>query len=220
VAAAEDARHQTIQIAAEELEADVADVEIVDGRVQVRGVPDKAIELTAIAKMTMQFAGKYPPVVGSGRQAETAASPAFCAQLAEVEVDEETGEALVHRLVVVQDVGRAINPMAIKGQMMGGAVQGLGWALYERMVHDGSGQLLTGSMVDYTVPHFHQAALDIETVIVEVPADHGPFGARGVGEPPVIATAAAVANAITDCAGVRLTDLPMTPSRVLAALSA
>lgn len=219
IAAAEEARRQTIAIAAEELEADVADVEIVDGRVQVRGVPDKGIDLADIAKKTMQFGGKYPPVVGNGRHAQTIPSPAFCAQLAEVEIDEETGEIHVHRLVVVQDVGRAINPMAIEGQMMGGAVQGLGWALYEQMVHDGSGQLLTGSWMDYTVPHVDQAAGMIETVIVEVPSELGPYGARGVGEPPVIATAAAVANAIADCVDVRLTELPMTPSRVLSALS-
>jgi CO/xanthine dehydrogenase Mo-binding subunit len=220
IKAAQDARQQTVLIAAEELEADPADIEIVDGRVQVRGVPDKAIALGEIAQKTMRFGGKYAPVVGNGRHAETKAAPGFCAQLAEVAVDEETGEVQVHRLVLVQDVGRAINPLAVQGQMRGGAVQGLGWALYEQMAHDEQGQLLTGSWLDYAVPHFVQAAPRIETVMVEVPSEHGPFGARGVGEPPVIATAAAVANAIADGAGVRLTDLPMTPPRVLAALSA
>jgi CO/xanthine dehydrogenase Mo-binding subunit len=220
IKAAQDARQQTVLIAAEELEADPADIEIVDGRVQVRGVPDKAIALGEIAQKTMRFGGKYAPVVGNGRHAERKAAPGFCAQLAEVAVDEETGEVQVYRLVLVQDVGRAINPLAVQGQMRGGAVQGLGWALYEQMVHDDQGQPLTGSWLDYAVPHFVQAAPRIETVIVEVPSEHGPFGARGVGEPPVIATAAAVANAIADCASVRLTDLPMTPPRVLAALSA
>jgi CO/xanthine dehydrogenase Mo-binding subunit len=219
IAAAEDARQQTIRIAAEELEANEADMEIVAGRVQVRGVPDRGMDVADIARKTMRFGGKYAPVVGNGRHAETGASPAFCAQLAEVELDEETGEVQVHRLVVVQDVGRAINPMVVEGQMMGGAMQGLGWALLEQMVHDSQGQLLTGSWMDYTVPQFVHAAGNLETVIVEVPSEKGPFGARGVGEPPIIATAAAVANAIADCSHVRLTELPMTPARVLAALA-
>ena len=218
IKAAEEARAQTLAIAAEELEADVADMEIVDGQVQVRGVPDKAIGLGEIAKQTMKFAGKYPPVVGHGRHATREAAPAFCAQLAEVEVDEETGRVRVHKLVLVQDVGRAINPLTLQGQMMGGATQGLGWALYEQMVHDEHGQPLTGSWMDYNVPHFLDAAPELETVMVEVPSEHGPFGARGVGEPPIIATAAAVANAIADCLGARLTDLPMTAPRVLEAM--
>jgi len=219
MAAAEDARRQTIRIAAQELEADEADIEIVEGRVQVKGVPDRAIELADIAKMTMQFGAKYAPVVGNGRHAETMSAPGFCAQLAEVDVDKETGEVKLHRLVVVQDVGRALNPMIVEGQMMGGATQGIGWALYEQMVHDVHGQPLTGSWMDYTVPQFDQGALKLETVIVEVPSEKGPFGARGIGEPPVIPTAAAIANAIMDCTGGRLTDLPMTAPRVLAALS-
>ncbi|MCI0577567.1 MAG: xanthine dehydrogenase family protein molybdopterin-binding subunit [Chloroflexi bacterium] len=217
IQAVREARTQVLEIAAEEFEADPADLEIVDGAVQVRGVPDKSITLASLAGKTMGFGGKYAPVVGRGRHLDKTASPGFCAQLAEVAVDEETGEVRVHRLVVVQDVGRAINPPGIYGQMMGGAVQGLGLALYERMAYDESGQVLTGSWMEYTVPHADQAASLIEMVIVEVPAEHGPFGARGVGEPPIIPTAAAVANAVADATGRRLTDLPMTPERVLAA---
>ena len=220
IAAAEDARVQVLEVAAEEFEADPADLEIVDGSVRVRGVPDKAITLGELASKTMQFGGKYRPIMGSGRHAENRAAPGFCAQLAEVSVDEETGEVAVQRLVVVQDVGRAINPLAVRGQMQGGATQGVGWALYEKLAYDDMGQLLTGTWMEYGVPHFDQAAPHIETVIVEVPSDHGPYGARGVGEPPVIATAAAVANAIADATGVRLTDLPMSAPKLLAALVA
>jgi CO/xanthine dehydrogenase Mo-binding subunit len=219
IQAAREARTQTLAIAAEMLEADPADLEIVEGQVQVRGVPDRGVPLGEIATKTMQFGGQYAPVFGHGRHVDTTQSPAFCAQLAEVEVDRETGIVGVHKLVVVQDVGRAINPLTIEGQMMGGATQGLGWALYERMVYDDYGQLLTASWLDYTVPQFEQGASKIETVLVEVPSEHGPFGARGVGEPPIIPTAGAVGNAIFDATGVRLTDLPMTPPRVLAALS-
>jgi CO/xanthine dehydrogenase Mo-binding subunit len=218
--AAEEARRQVLDIAAEEFEADAADLEIVDGKVQVRGVPDKAISLADIGTKTMQFGGKYAPVWGHGRHAVKAQAPGFCAQLAELSVDAETGEVTVHRLVLAQDVGRAINPPAIEGQMTGGAVQGLGWALYEGLRYSPDGQLLTGSWMDYAVARATQAAATIETVLVEVPSEQGPLGARGVGEPPVIATAAAVANAITDATGARLVDLPITPPQLIRALEA
>jgi CO/xanthine dehydrogenase Mo-binding subunit len=215
VQAAKEARAQVLNIASDEFEVDPADLEIVDGKVQVRGVPGKAIPLSELAGKTMQFGGKYAPVFGHGRHANNRSSPAFCAQLAEVEVDEETGHVRVPRLVLVQDVGRAINPEGIKGQMIGGAAQGLGWALYEAMVYDEQGQLLTGTLLEYNIPSADQVAERVETVMVEVPSDYGPYGARGVGEPPVIATAAAVANAIADATGRRMTELPMTPPRVL-----
>ncbi len=218
IAAAQEARKQVLAIAADELEAAVEDLEIVDGEVRVRGVPGRGISLAEIAGKTMRFGGKYPPIFGHGRHADTTQSPGFSAQLAEVSVDPETGEVHVHRLVVVQDVGRAINPLTIRGQMIGGAVQGLGWALYEEMKYSEEGQLLTASLSDYVVPRSLDAADRIETVIVEVPTEHGPKGARGVGEPPVVPTAAAVANAVADAIGIRFTDLPITPERVVRAL--
>ncbi len=220
VMAAREARQQTLSIAAEEFEAAVEDLEIVGDRVQVRGVPTKAIKLGDIAAKTMQFDGKYAPVFAHGRIAQPMNAPVFAAQLAEVEVDRDTGVVHTHKLVIVQDVGRAINPLAVDGQLMGGATQGIGWALYENMEYDERGQLLTGSWMDYAVPSILQAASLMEIVRVEVPSEHGPFGARGVGEPPAIPTAAAIANAIADVTGLRLTDLPMTAPRVLAALEA
>ena len=217
IRAAEDARRQTLAIAAEEFEVSAEDLEIVDGRVQVKGFPDRSIELGELAGQTMTFGGKYEPVYGNGRQAVTDRAPSFSAQVAEVEVDEETGEVNLVNLAVVQDVGRAINPLAVEGQMQGGAVQGVGWALYEEMRYDDDGQLLSGSWMDYALPDAVQAA-PIHTQIVEVPSKSGPFGARGVGEPPVIPTVAAIANAVADATGVRLTQTPMTAPRVLEAL--
>ena len=217
IRAAEDARRQTLAIAAEEFEVSAEDLEIVDGRVQVKGFPDRSIELGELAGQTMTFGGKYEPVHGNGRQAVTDRAPSFSAQVAEVEVDEETGEVNLLNLAVVQDVGRAINPLAVEGQMQGGAVQGVGWALYEEMRYDDDGQLLSGSWMDYALPDAVQAA-PIHTQIVEVPSKSGPFGARGVGEPPVIPTVAAIANAVADATGVRLTQTPMTAPRVLEAL--
>lgn len=217
--AAKEARKQALEIAAEEFEANVDDLYISDGNVGVRGVPDAKIALSEIASKSMNWGSKYAPVLGYGRYAETGIAPVFCAQIAEVEVNRETGHVFVKRLVVVQDVGRALNPIAVQGQMMGGAAQGLGWALYENLRHDSAGQLVAGSWMDYTVPHAHQVADVVETVLVEEPSEYGPFGARGVGEPPIIATAAAVANAIADATGVFQVELPMTAPTVLAALN-
>ena len=219
-AAARDAREQALRIAATEFEADAADLEIVDGAVRVKGVPAPALPLAEIAAKTMRFGSQYAPVKGNGRTAPAGRSPAFCAQLAEVEVDAETGTVEVRRLAVVQDVGKAINPLTAGGQLMGGAMQGLGWALYEAVEYDSGGQLLTGSLMDYAIPNITQSAHHLESVMVEVPSDHGPYGARGVGEPPVIATAAAVSNAIRDACGGRVATLPMTPARVLEAIDA
>ncbi len=219
IEAAKEARRQVLAIASDEFEADPEDLEIVGGMVRVRGVPDRTIALRDIAAKTMQSGTKYAPIFAQGRHADPTQSPSFSAQLAEVEVDPETGIVHVHRLVIVQDVGRAINPLAVEGQLMGGATQGLGWALYERMVYDEQGQLITGSWMDYAVPAITQAAARYEIILVEVPSENGPFGARGVGEPPVITTAAAVANAIADATGIRLTELPMTAPRVFAAIA-
>ena len=219
IQAAREARQQTLELAAQTFEADPEDLEIVDGAVQVKGSPDKAIPLKKIAQRTMRFGGRQAPVFGHGRHAQTSQAPGFCAQLAEVSVDQETGRVDVDRVVVIQDCGKAINPAAVEGQMMGGALQGIGWALYEEMAYSEDGQLLTATLNDYALPHSAQSPTELETVLVEVPSDHGPFGARGVGEPPVVPTAAAIANAIADACGARPTELPMTPPRVLQALN-
>ena len=217
IRAAEDARRQTLAIAAEEFEVSAEDLEIVDGRVQVRGFPDRSVALGDLAGKAMTFGGKYDPIHGSGSQSVTDRAPSFCAQIAEVAVDEETGEVDLLNLAVVQEVGRAINPLTVEGQMQGGAVQGVGWALYEEMRYDDDGQLLSGSWMDYAMPDAVHAS-PIQTQIVEVPSVSGPFGARGVGEPPVIPTVAAIANAVAHATGVRMTQTPMTAPRVLEAL--
>ncbi len=213
IQAATEARRQTLELAAQVFEADPADLEIRDGKVQVKGSPDRAISLAKLAQRTMRYGSRQAPIWGHGRDAQMSSAPGFCAQLAEVEVDRETGRVQLHRLVVVQDVGRAINPLTVRGQMMGGAVQGIGWALYEQMAYDDDGQLMTATFNDYAVPHSTHAPA-LELVVVEVPSPSGPFGAKGVGEPPVIPTAAAIANAIADATGTRLTRLPMSAPRV------
>jgi CO/xanthine dehydrogenase Mo-binding subunit len=215
--AAREARHQLLRIAADRLEAAVEDLEIVDRAVRVRGVPARAVTLVDLARSSMQFGAKWEPVLGRGGSATVARSPAFAAHLSEVEVDAETGEVRVTRHLTVQDVGRAINPAAVEGQIQGGVVQGIGWALLERMPYDDDGQLLAATLMDYALPQSDQAP-SIETVLVEIPSEHGPFGAKGVGEPPVVGAPAAIANAVADATGRRFTELPITAETVVRAL--
>jgi CO/xanthine dehydrogenase Mo-binding subunit len=215
--AAEDARRQTFEIAAAELEASVHDLELVDGKVTVRGMPDKGITLATIGKKGNLYMSKTPPVLGKANPAFTQQAPGFAAQLARLELDPDTGEVTLLDFVVVQDVGKAINPMGVEGQMQGGAVQSLGMALTEGLLFDDSGRLTNPSLLDYR--KLTAADLpNLETIIVEVPAPAGPFGARGVGEPPIIPAPAAIANAIQNAIGARLTELPMSPERIAMAL--
>ena len=217
--AAKDARRQTLEIAAKEMEASVQDLEIEDGRVVVRGVPDKGVTLASIGKKGNTYMSKVTPVLGVSHPAFSQQAPAFAAQLARVEIDPDTGEVTLRDFVVVQDAGKAINPIGVEGQMQGGSVQSLGIALTEGMMYDDSGRLMNASLLDYR----KLTAADlpsIETIIVEVPSPAGPFGARGVGEPPIVPAPAAIANAVHDATGMRITELPMTPERIAMALVA
>jgi CO/xanthine dehydrogenase Mo-binding subunit len=215
--AARDARTQVFTIAAEMLEASPEDMELRDGKVMVKGVPEKYITLQQIAANSMRFGAPYEPVYGRGRSANRVSSPMFAAHLTRVAVDPETGEVRVLEYIAAQDVGRAINPAEVEGQIHGGVVQGIGWALLEGMTYDELGQLLTSTLMDYALPH-SQDVPTITPLLVEVPSELGPFGAKGVGEPPVVPVAAAIANAIRDAIGVRMTELPMTPERVFASM--
>ena len=217
LAAVTDARNQILAIAAEMLEAAVADLEIEGDKVVVRGTPAKSVELAHIASASMRFAGQYEPVYGRGRAAVKESSPMFTVHIAKVAVDPETGEVRVLDYVAAQDVGFAINPAAVEGQIHGGVTQGFGWALFEGFVYDENGQLLTSNLMDYALPHSEDIP-HITPILVEVPSGLGPYGAKGVGEPPVVPVGAAIANAIFDAVGVRVTQLPITPERLFNAM--
>jgi CO/xanthine dehydrogenase Mo-binding subunit len=216
--AAAHAREQLLRIAAEELEAAPEDLEIVDGVIRPIGVPAHEVSLAELAGRIRDFGSRHEPVEGHGRVAQTSLAPSAAAHLAHIRVDPDTGRVDVLAYVVAQDVGRALNPAMVEGQMRGGVAQGIGWALLEELIHDDGGQLLTGSFLEYTIPSA-DAVPDIETLIVEVPAPDGPFGAKGVGEAPVIAVPAAIANALAAATGARMVELPMTAPRVWKALS-
>jgi CO/xanthine dehydrogenase Mo-binding subunit len=215
IQAATEAKQQALAIAAQQLEAAIEDLEIKDGRVSVKGAPGREIELAEIAQLSTS---QYEPIYGRGASAQKFIAPGFAAHLAHVCVDPETGAVTVLDYVAAQDVGHALNPPAVIGQIIGGAVQSIGWALTEEMVHDDEAQLMTSTFMDYAMPKAaHTPEIDVQ--LVEVPAPDGPFGARIVGEPPIIPGLAAIGNAINQAIGKRLTYAPMTPPRVLAALN-
>jgi CO/xanthine dehydrogenase Mo-binding subunit len=216
--ATEDVREQILKVAGERLGANPEDeLECSDGEVRVKGQPEKAITFQRIAGITTGFGAQYAPIVGHGAITARKQAPGFTAQVAEVEVDTETGELTLLRFAIAQDAGFAINPLNVAGQMQGGSTQGIGIAMSEEMVYDDKGQLRNPSLLDYRMPTAMDVP-DIETHIVEVPSEDGPYGARGVGEPSIIAGAAAITNAIYDACGARLDTIPATPERVLRAL--
>lgn len=216
VEAARELRRQALSVAAELLEAAPEDLEMADGKVFVRGVPAKALTLDRIGDAGERFGGKHPPLHATGRTAITKAAYGVAAHLARVKVDRETGVVRLTGYVAAQDVGRAINPAEVIGQVRGGVVQGIGRSLYEAILHDASGQPLNPTMADYGLPTSADLpAIDVE--LVEVASDLGPFGARGVGEPPAIPGPAAVANAVEDAVGIRVTTAPIRPEALVGA---
>jgi CO/xanthine dehydrogenase Mo-binding subunit len=217
--AAEAAREKLLAAASQELEIAPDDLEVVDGVVRAKGAPDRSIEVGELSKKALRFGGRYEPFEGHGGSAQTRGAPSVAAHISHVRVDRETGEVHLLKHVIAQDVGRAINPALVEGQMRGGAAQGIGWALFEELAHDEDGRLVTGSFLDYAIP-IAERVPEIDTLIVEVPAPDGPYGAKGIGEAPVVAAPAAVANAVAAATGVRMRELPMTPPRVWAALAA
>jgi len=216
-AAAREAREKLLRLAADHLEARLDDLELSAGQVQVKGVPSSSVSIGKLAGMAERKAGGPGPIIGQGGAAPEENAPGFVVHLVKVYVDPETGRVTPRRYLAVQDVGFALNPMMIEGQIHGGAVQGIGWALHEALTYDDHGQLLAGSFTEYDLPKA-AAVPGIEAVLVENPSPHGPFGARGVGEPPVTAGAAAIANAVRDAVGVRVTELPIRPESLWRAL--
>ena len=206
--AALEARRQLFEIATEVLEAGPEDLEVVDGRVAVRGVPNRFVEITKLVALSTEFMGRHKPIQATGRSAVRGASPQFTVQIARVKTDPETGAFQLTGFAAIQDVGRAINPPEVEAQIHGGAAQALGRALGEQLAYDSDGQLRSGSFLDYEVPTVDQLP-EIDVRLIEVPSPVGPLGAKGVGEPPAIPGPAALANAVARATGIRVRALPI-----------
>jgi CO/xanthine dehydrogenase Mo-binding subunit len=229
LAAAKDAFRQMSETAAEIFEARTEDIVCRHGKFFVSGSPEKNLPFQEVAAQAT-FARHGAPVVGTGfykpptvlPDPETKygnISPAypFACQIAEVQVDPNTGQVTVTNFVAAHDVGRAINPMATEGQIRGGITQGLGWTLMEDMAY-ANGKIINPDFVDYIVP----SALDvpnIKPILVEPIEPNGPYGAKGIGEPALNPTMAAITNAIYNATGIRVKRLPVSPEKILAGLN-
>ncbi|MFQ5913882.1 MAG: xanthine dehydrogenase family protein molybdopterin-binding subunit [Nitrospinota bacterium] len=225
--AAADAKAQLLQLGAEVLEAPVEDIEVKEDVVSVRGLPERSLP---VGRLTFGAHGERP-IVGRGEYHMEDATPLdpetgqgarpvpfwmYGAQAAEVEVDEETGQVRVLRLAAAHDVGRAINPKGCEQQLDGALAMGLSCSLIEEVVLD-NGRFVNPNFLDYRIC----ASLDVPPLtsrIVEAPHPDGPFGAKGIGEPALAPTAAAIANAVYDAVGIRLKNSAIHPEAVLAAL--
>jgi carbon-monoxide dehydrogenase large subunit len=211
--------------AATMMEADSGDIEFKDGSYRVKGT-DKAVALVDVAKASFAPMGPMTQKFGIGLESEGSFSPEppshpNGSHVCEVEIDPETGAVHIDRYFVVDDLGRILNPMIVRGQIQGGVVQGIGQALMEHQVYDRqSGQLLTGSFLDYAMPHA-SALPSIESTLEEVPCKTNPIGVKGIGESGTIGAPPTIINAIIDALrplGVEAIDMPATPLRVWEAI--
>jgi CO/xanthine dehydrogenase Mo-binding subunit len=200
-------KQQLMERAAQHWEVEPAQVKVENGVFATDGKQMTFKELAA------RLGDLGSPVMASATVEAEKWGPAFATHIVDVEVDPETGKVQILRYTAVQDVGTAIHPSYVEGQMQGGVVQGIGWALNEEYVFDDQGRMQNASYLDYRMP----TTLDvpaIDTIIVEVPNPAHPYGVRGVGETPIVAPPAALANAIYRAVGVRMQELPMSPPRL------
>ncbi len=211
--ACQDAIAQLRQRAAEKLQCAADDVTYALGVFHAGGPGSASITLPDLMRQTLADGA----ILGRGVSTKLPLGVEIAAHVCDLEVDPETGQVSILRYTAFQDVGRALNPTAIEGQIQGSVVQGLGWALTEGFDYAPDGRLRNASLLDYRMP----TALDvpsIECVLIETPVPGVPYGLRGVGEVPIVPPAAAVANAIRRAVGVRITQMPMTAERVMRAL--
>ena len=216
--AATDARKKLLGRASKTLGLPADALDIRDGMVFAPAQPSVCMSVAEVAKRSIYDLYDVDQIVGKASFSPSTSPAPYQALFTEIEVDVETGEVDVLKMVAVNDSGRAINPMTVEGQLEGGTAQGIGYALCEDPVLDSStGRMLTDDFDTYKIP----GSLDmpeLEIILLEQPDPTGPFGAKGVGEPGCVNQAAAIANAIYDAVGVRIWSLPMTPEKVLAAL--
>jgi CO/xanthine dehydrogenase Mo-binding subunit len=227
IAAATDLRSQALAAAARVLGGPGTDMRIHDGTVAAANDPSTAISLAELARLTggeLVGAGTYTAPATQFDDSTVAGvamgafnDPSFSTHACEVRVDQDTGEVRLERYVAVQDVGRVINPTYAAGQVAGGAVQGIGQALFEDLRYR-DGRVANPNFTDYKLPTIADVP-PVETILVERPSVHGPYGAKGVGEPSIIPAAPAIANAVADAVGVRVHELPITGERVMTEMS-
>jgi CO/xanthine dehydrogenase Mo-binding subunit len=182
--------------------------------------PDEAgVKILSLAELASQAGATGGPLTATASLHAHNAAPSFAVNVCDAQVDPETGKVDILRFTCAQDAGKAVHPAYVEGQMQGGAVQGIGWALNEEYLFNADGVLDNAGFLDYRIPVASDLPM-IDTIIVEVPNEMHPYGVRGVGEAPICPPMPAVVSAVNAAAGTRLYDLPMSPPRVLAAIKA
>ena len=212
--AAQDVKRQMIGRAALLWDTSADEIELEDGEFQHVSDPELSIGFAELAGRAAETGG---PIVGSANMDPSGAGSTFATHVVDIEVDPETGKIEILRYTAAQDTGTSIHPSYVEGQIQGGVVQGIGWALNEEYYMSDEGQMMNSSLLDYRMP----TSLDlpmIDTVVVEVPNPNHPYGVRGVGEVPIVPPLAALSNAIYDATGVRMRELPMNPAAVAKAI--
>ena len=215
--AAQDVKAQMIERAAAIWDVDSDSVELVEGMFQSRTDPELNM---SFAELAGQLADTGGAISGRGNVDAGGMGPgggSFAGNIVDLEIDPETGKATILRFTVVQDAGKAVHPSYVEGQMQGGSVQGIGWALNEEYFMSGDGEMENSTLLDYRMP----TSLDlprIDTVIVEVPSPGHPYGVRGVGEANIVPPTPAIANAVHDATGVRMSRLPINPGALMEAV--
>jgi CO/xanthine dehydrogenase Mo-binding subunit len=212
--AGQDIKRQMIERAALIWEVKPEDVGYENGVLQCRTDPGKRFTFQELAGRLHATGGT---IVGRASVDPPGVGGAFATHIVDVEVDPDTGKVTILRYTAVQDVGKAVHPSYVEGQMQGGAVQGIGWALNEEYVYNERGEMTNASFLDYRMPTCLDLPM-IDTVLVEVANPGHPYGVRGVGEVPIVPPPAAIANAIYRAVGVRTHELPMSPPRVVKAI--
>lgn len=192
-------------------------VEWKDGQAVPAGSNAGAFEPLSLAAIALKSGRTGGPITAEVSLNAQGAGPGFGTHICDVEVDPETGHVAILRYTAVQDVGKAIHPSYVEGQVQGGAVQGIGWALNEEYIYDKNGRMDNPGFLDYRCPVASDLPM-VDAILIEVPNPRHPFGAKGVGEVPIVPPMAAVANAIRDAIGIRMHHLPMSPPKVLEAL--
>ena len=211
IEASESVKAQMVARAAKIWDTAEEDVEYVDGVVRHKSDPELRLGFKDLAR---QLATTGGTIAGQSNVDPAGEGNSYAVHIADVEVDPETGKTEVTRYTAIQDVGKAVHPSYVEGQIQGGVVQGIGWALNEEYYFDNGGRMMNPTFLDYRMP----TSLDlpmIDTVIVEVANSGHPFGVRGVGEVPIVPPMAAIANGIHEATGLRMNSLPMSPGRIL-----
>jgi len=205
--------------AAKMWEIPVDDVVWDQGHAKAKGAAHSNLAPLSLKEIAAGAANTGGPIAGHNEIVADGAGVSFATHICDVEVDPETGRTRVIRYTVVQDAGKAVHPSYVEGQYQGGAAQGIGWALNEEYIYGKDGRLQNPSFLDYRIPVCSDLPM-IDTVILEIPNPNHPYGVRGVGETSIVPPLAAIANAVSNAFGVRMTHTPMSPPRVLKALEA